>query len=109
MNSIWGNLYDKFKDRRYGILFFSSLIGVFVMVFVGMLFGNILGGIDFGGLNLQSHWLELVPGILIILAALIWRAIRRAQAQRGKRFRREELSRDEIRKARSKLVNRNNI
>ncbi len=109
MNSIWGNLYDKAKDRRYGVLFFSSLIAVLIVFFLGVLLYNILGGIDFGWFDLQAHFLELVPGIIILMVALAWRGIRRARAQRGKRFRREELSRDEIRKARSKLVNRNKI
>ncbi len=109
MNSIWNNLYDRAKDRRYGALFFSSLVGFFVVVVLGVLVYNILGGMDFGTFDLQSHFLELLPGILIIIAAFVWRGIRRARAQRGKRFRREELSRDEIRKARSKLVNPNKI
>jgi biotin transporter BioY len=109
MNSIWSNLYDKAKDRRYGVLFFSSLIAVFAVFLLGVLLYNILGGIDFGSFDLQAHFLELVPGIVIVIAALVWRGVRRARAQRGKRFRREELSRDEICKARSKLVNRNKI
>jgi biotin transporter BioY len=109
MNSIWGNLYDKSKDRRYGVLFFSSLIGVLVAFLLGVLLCNIFGGIDFGRFDLQSHFLELAPGIIILMVALVWKGVRRARAQRGKRFRREELSRDEIRKARSKLVNRNKL
>jgi biotin transporter BioY len=109
MNSIWSNLYDKFKDRRYGVLFFSSLIAVFAVFLLGVLLYNILGGIDFGWFDLRAHFLELMPGIVIVIAALAWRGVRRARAQHGKRFRREELSRDEIRKARSKLVNRNKI
>jgi hypothetical protein len=109
MNSIWSNLYDKFKDRRYGILFFSSLFGFFGLFLLVVFVYKILEGVDFGPLNLRSHFLQLLPGFLILMVALIWRAIRRARAQRGKRFRREELSRDEIRKARSKLMNRNKI
>jgi hypothetical protein len=109
MNSIWSNLYDKAKDRRYGVLFFSSLIAVFVVFLLGALLYNILGGIDFSPFDLQAHFLELMPGIVILMVALAWRGVRRARAQRGKRFRREELSRDEILKARSKLVNRNKI
>jgi O-antigen/teichoic acid export membrane protein len=104
MNSIWNNLYDKAKDRRYGALFFSSLIAFFVVFLLGALIYKILGGIDFGPPDLQARLLELAPGILILIAALVWRGIRRARAQREKSFRREELSRDEIRKARSKLV-----
>ena len=107
MNSIWNNLYDKAKDRRYGILFFFSLFGFFGLFLVGVLIFKILGGMDFGSFDLQAHFLELVPGIVILIMALAWRGIRRARAQHGKRFRREELSRDEICKARSKLVNRN--
>jgi biotin transporter BioY len=109
MNSIWSNLYDKAKDRRYGVLFFSSLIAVFVVFLLGALLYNILGGIDFSPFDLQAHFLELMPGIVILMVALAWRGVRRARAQRGKRFRREELSRDEILKVRSKLVNRNKI
>jgi biotin transporter BioY len=109
MNSIWSNLYDKFKDRRYGVLFFSCLVGVFGLFLFGAFLYSNLGGIDFGPLELQRHFLQLLPGISILAVALIWRAVRRARMRRGKRFRREELSRDEILKARSKLVNRNKI
>lgn len=108
MNSIWNNLYDKAKDRRYGALFFSSLVAFFVVFLLGALIYKILGGINFGPFDLQARFLELAPGILILTTALVWRGIRRARAraQREKSFRREELSRDEIRKARSKLVAR---
>jgi biotin transporter BioY len=106
MNSIWNNLYDKAKDRRYGALFFSSLVAFFVVFLLGALIYKILSGIDFGPFDLQARFLELAPGILILTTALVWRGIRRVRAQREKNFRREELSRDEIRKARSKLVNR---
>jgi biotin transporter BioY len=109
MNSIWNNLYDHAKDRRYGALFFSSLVGVFVVFLLGALIYQILGGMDFGSFDLQAHFLELMPGIVILIAALAWRGIRRARAQHPKRFRSVELSRDEIRKARSKLMNRNKI
>jgi hypothetical protein len=109
MNSIWNNLYDHAKDRRYGALFFSSLAGVFVVFLLGALLCQIFGEINLGSFDLPSHFLELVAGIVILMVALAWREVRRARAQRGKRFRREELSRDEIRKARSKLVNQNKI
>ena len=109
MNSIWSNLYDKAKDLRYGVLFFASLVGFFVLFLVGVLACKMIEGTDFSPLSLQTHILQVLPGLLIIIAALIWRAVRRARAQRGKRFRREELSRDEIRKARSKLVNQTKV
>ena len=102
-------MYDKAKDRRYGTLFFFSLFGFFGLFLVGVLIFQILGGMDLGAFDWPAHFLELVPGIVIIIAALAWRGFRRARAQPGKRFQREELSRDEIRKARSKLVNQTKI
>lgn len=109
MNSIWNNLYDKAKDRRYGVLFFFSLFGFFGLFLAGVIICKILEEIDFGPFDLSSHFLELLPGFVIVMATLVWRGIRRARAQRGKRFRREELSCDEICKARSKLMNRTKI
>ena len=70
MNSIWSSLYDKAKDRRYGVLFFSSLIAVLIVFFFGVLLYNILGGIDFGWFRFAGPFLELVPGIIILLVAL---------------------------------------
>jgi len=99
MNSIWSNLYDKFKDRRYGALFFVSLLSVFGLLLLAVILGQIIGPA-----NLEAYFLRALPVAGILMVVLIWRAIRRARAQRGKRFKREELSRDEIRKARSKLV-----
>jgi hypothetical protein len=115
MNSIWNNLYDKAKDRRYGTLFFFSLFGFFGLFLAGVIIYKILEGIDFSLLDsqnyfdLQNHFLELVPGLVIIMVALAVRGYRRARAQGGHKFRREELSRDEICKARSKLMKRNQI
>lgn len=109
MNSIWNNLYDKAKDRRYGILFFFSLFGFFGFFLMSVLTYKILGGIDFGTFDLQPHFLQLVPVIVIIMVALAWRSFRRARTQGGNKFRHGELSRDEISKARSKLVNQNKL
>ena len=109
MNSIWNNLYDKAKDRRYGVLFFFSLFGFFGLFLGGVIICKNLEGVDLAPLDLPSHFLELLPGFLIVLAALVWRGLRRARAQKGSRFRREQLSRDEICKARSKLMNRNKL
>jgi ABC-type uncharacterized transport system permease subunit len=99
MNSIWSNLYDKFKDRRYGALFFASLMSVFGFLFLALIAGQIIGPA-----NLQEYFLQALPWIGLLIVGLIWRGVRRARAQHRKRFQREELSRDEIRKARSKLV-----
>ncbi len=99
MNSIWGNLYDKFKDRRYGALFFVSLVCVFGLLFLALIVSQIMGPA-----SLQYYFLQVLPWIVLLIVGLIWQAVRRARAQRGKRFRRQDLSRDEISKARSKLL-----
>ena len=99
MNSIWINLYDKFKDRRYGALFFVSLMSVFGLLLLGVIVEQIVGPA-----NLREYFLQALSGVGILIVALIWRTIRRARAQRGKKFQREELSRDEVCKARSKLM-----
>ncbi|MGI8965396.1 MAG: hypothetical protein ACR2H1_04825, partial [Limisphaerales bacterium] len=57
--------------------------------------------------DVQRYFLEALPGLAILSSALIWRKIRRARTP-GKRFQRQELSRDEIIKARSKLVRNTN-
>jgi hypothetical protein len=109
MNSIWNNLYDRAKDRRYGTLFFISFFGSFGLFLVGVLGYKILDGVDFSQFDLPQYFLQLLPGVVIIMVALALRSYRRARAQGGHKFRRQELSRDEISKARSKLMNRNKL
>jgi hypothetical protein len=80
MNSFWGNLYDTFKDRRYGVLFLVSL----------------------GALVLSPI---LLPFMGLYVLARGWSAFRLAQANRRNKLRYSPLSRDELRVARSKLLN----
>jgi hypothetical protein len=94
VNLIW----NSFKDRRYAALFF-----VIFLVSIGTFFGLLA---FFQIPNLQKYVLQSLPGIGILIMVLVWRAIRKARARRGEKFRRQEMSRDEIRKARSKLVNK---
>jgi hypothetical protein len=101
MNSIWSKLYDNVKDRRYAALFFITL---FVFVVLLILVAGICGIV--GNFNIQEYFLQALPGIGILMVALVWRTIRRMRTWRGGKFQRQEMSRDEIRKARSKLVNK---
>ena len=94
MNLIW----NSFKDRRYAALFF-----VIFLFSIGTFFGLLA---FFQIPNLQKYVLQSLPGIGILIMVLVWRAIRNSRARRGEKFRRQEMSRDEIRKARSKLVNK---
>jgi hypothetical protein len=104
MNSFWGNLYDRHKDRRYATIFLVTLISFFGLAIPGAI------------LYLQVRaftppLVDVLPGIgvlVVALAALIWRMIRRARAHRNpSRF--SPLSRDEWRKARSKLLKEQNV
>jgi len=80
MNSIWDNLYDRFKDRRYGVLFLVSLVAL------------VLSPI-------------LLPVMGLYFLGRGWSAFRLAQENRRNKLRHSSLSRDELRAARSKLRN----
>ncbi|HEY1718689.1 MAG TPA: hypothetical protein VGH42_10425 [Verrucomicrobiae bacterium] len=101
MNSIWSNLYDSFKDRRYAFLFFATFFASLILI---VLVAGVCGMIDDS--NIQAYFLQVLPGVGILIIALVWRAIRKTRARRRNKFQRQEMSRDEIRKARSKLVNK---
>jgi hypothetical protein len=99
VNSFWGNLLEHFKSNS-AWLFMPALLAFIGLIIIGSSIPD----------KVPSEFLiYALPGTGLLVLTLAWRGIRRARAQRGKRFRREELSRDEIRKARSKLVNRNKI
>ncbi|MGA3142325.1 MAG: hypothetical protein ABSF10_04690 [Verrucomicrobiota bacterium] len=79
MNSFWGNRYDTFKDRRYAALFLIAL----------------------GALALLPI---LLPVMGLYVLARGWSAFCLARANRRNKLRYSPLSRDELHKARSKLV-----
>jgi hypothetical protein len=80
MNSIWDNLYDRFKDRRYGVLFLASLVAL------------VLSPV-------------LLPVMGLYFLGRGWSAFCLAQENRRNQLRHSPLSRDELRAARSKLRN----
>lgn len=88
-------IYDAAKDQRYGMLFFGTLVGLLGFLAASRLFIEWVGWQDY------LHPFLLTAGILIL--ALSWRLARRAR--RGGKSAREQLSRDEMLKARSKLRN----
>jgi hypothetical protein len=98
MNSSWGNLYDWCKDRRYAALFLAALGGFFGLI--------ILGAILY---LLNVHFVDVLPGIGLFIAALVWKVIRRVRAQHRNPSTFSPLSRDDWRKARSKLVKDQNF
>jgi len=84
MNSFWSNLYDRYKDRRYAALFLATLVAL------------VLSPI-------------LLPVMGLYGLARGWSAFRLARSNRRNKLRYSPLSRDELAKARSKLVKERNF
>jgi hypothetical protein len=96
MNSYWSNLYDSYKNRSYGGLFLSTVLAIIALL--------VLGAVN-GLFDHQMYFPYMLPGIGLLAAAWIWRGLRRARAERKKRLQHSPLARDELRVARSKLLN----
>lgn len=99
MDSFWDNLIGHFKTKSAWV-FMPALL-----VFIGV----ILIGSSIHVQVPPEDFIYALIGAGVLALGLVWRGIRRARARRGNRFRREELSRDEMNKARSKLVHRNKL
>ena len=96
MNSLWSKLYEATKDRRYGTLFLGTFLGLLGLFAASLLFGAWIG---WG--NYIKPFL-LAAGVLIL--AISWRLIRHARQPNRNRLKLAGLSRDELAKARSKLM-----
>jgi hypothetical protein len=94
MNFFWGNVFEYFKDRRLGSVFFGSLAVVLVILVLVAAFCQ----------NLLRDWPVVLAAIGLVLLALIWRGFRQVRAKRLNRYKSSPLSRDEKTKARSKLI-----
>ena len=102
--NFWDDLYDKYKDSRYGILFLFSLLLFGGAFFLGVLVDVALRSLTNDPL-LDRYFVEALPGIGLIAAAWIVLRLRQARARSRERSRYSPLSRDELRAARSKLRN----
>lgn len=94
MNYFWGNVFEYFKDRRLGSVFFGSLAVVIVLLVLVAAFFPIL----------QQYWPTVLSAIGLLLLVRIWLALRQLRALRLNRYKSSPLSRDEMAKARSKLI-----
>jgi len=93
MNYFWGNIFEYFKDRRLGSVFFGTLAVVLgILVLVAAFYKTLL-----------ESWRIVLSAIGLVLLALIWRGFREMRARRLNRYKSSPLSRDEKAKARSKL------
>jgi uncharacterized membrane protein len=100
MDPFWSNIYDDCKDRRYGSLFFATLLGVSgIMALGGMIEVTTTNTSDF-----QSFLISILAVIIIVLLVFIYILCRRLRTPKTEGRNYSTLSRDELIKARSKLV-----
>lgn len=100
MNPLWNSLYDKFKDRRYGALFLSSILACIGLLLAAAVIGAILREA-----RLEKHFLEVLAGLGLLVLLRMGVTFRRTRKRNRERLRRDPLSRDELGRARSKLKN----
>ncbi|HTV62153.1 MAG TPA: hypothetical protein VMH30_06250 [Verrucomicrobiae bacterium] len=98
MKSFWQDSYDGAKDRRYGALFFATLLASPLAVAIGAMIYAIVGPETF-----KDFVVPALPGVGLLLVALICLMTRRLRKRRQEQLKYASLSRDELVKARSKL------
>ena len=95
----WGDVFEYFKDRRYAAVFFGTLAATIVFLALGGIFYKAAA---------DCHLLQYRPysllGLYLLLLALVWHGIYQMRERRLNRYKVSPLSRDEVIKARSKLV-----
>ena len=95
----WNRVFEHFRDRSRGALFFCGLA-----VVLGSMAG--LGILELNaGEGAVDGVLAAMAGVMVVfwlLQIALW--VRRARKRRGDRYKIAPLSRDEICKARSKLM-----
>ena len=99
MKSFRTSLYDNVKDRRYGTLFFFTLIGLLVLLF---LFGWLLQSSVRD--SLMDALLVTAVFVVVWVISVFWRAL----THRHGESKYPKLSSDEVAKARSKLLKNRN-
>ena len=100
MNSVWHNLYDKSKDRRYGVLFLSA-----IPAFIGLLVVVVALAAVLQVFAREEYFPQVLAGTGLLGFTLGLWIFRREQMRRRTKSQHPPLSRDELRVARSKLRN----
>ena len=93
------NWFEYFKDRRFVPVFFVTLMVLLPGIAAG---GMLLRAAESN--DLLKYWPDIVVIVSAVFIALICRAVVQARARRRARYELSPLSRDELSKARSKLV-----
>ena len=87
------NWFDYFKDRRFAPVFFVTLVLLFTVT-----------GLQVGlRIDLLQYWPYLVVPLAGWTVAVVWRFMVVVRARRRDRYQVSPMSREEVRKARSKL------
>ncbi len=95
MSFFWDNVFEYVKERRRGAIFFCSL----GLIIVGLLLGSAFA-------NAGQVEMMLAAGTGLTLMFILLNGLRRLRAWRLNRYKSSPLSRDELIKARSKLMKR---
>ena len=99
MNYFWGNVFEYFKDRRVAAVFFGTLLALGGLLIAGLVLYQVICAYE-----LQNYIVYSLPGVAIIFAAWIGRCVAQARARAKERYKISPMSRDELNKARSKLL-----
>ena len=99
MNFFWGNVFEYFKDRRVAAIFFGTLLALGGLLIAGFIAAQVICTY-----HLENYVVYALPVMALALLVQISRGIARARARRHERYKISPLSRDEVSKARSKLV-----
>ncbi len=93
------NVFEYFKERRYAALFVVSMFLCFGLLLLACGVGDLLRK-----QGLAENAIYILPGLGIFFAAWVWWIIRLFRAHRNNLYKPSPMSRDELHKARSKLV-----
>lgn len=99
MDHFWINVFEYFKDRRGPKVFVYTLI-----VFAGLFIGGSILYEAIGPDNFQACLTYSWPFVALVILARVARGILQARARWRDRYKSSPLSRDELNKARSKLM-----
>jgi hypothetical protein len=99
MNYFWGNIFEHFKDRRFATVFFGTLVALALLLLAGTILVE-----SIGMENMRTGLVYASPVAAVLFLFWIWRTIAQVRARRRERYKISPLSRDELRKARSKLT-----
>jgi len=99
MNSFWCNMVEYLRDRRFGSVFFGTL-----MALSGLLAARYIIWQIIVGYGLQGYVIYSWP--VFGVAFLVWfgRMFNRNRMRRLDRYKSSPMSRDELNKARTKLL-----